>query len=75
MSHQFDKLRPDKLRFETRLTIFKKHFDNLMKIFIKFIKSFTLRMSTWKTGNVTDEQTGFRTFLNYCGETMSVHII
>ena len=64
-----NKLRPDKLRFHLRLAVFQQHLDDFLQIAPQFVQRFALRMRADKTRNMTDEQTGLRTFFNNCGES------
>ena len=53
-------LHPDEFSIEFWLAFFKKHGDDFLKIAVKLIKRFTLRMRTRKAGNETDEQSCLR---------------
>ena len=60
-------LHADKLPFKWRLAILKQHLDDFLEILIEFVKRFSLRVRTGKTGHVTDQQTRLRIALDYGG--------
>lgn len=58
-------LRANELRFELRLTIFQKHFDNFLQVGAQFIQRFRLRMRARETRNIADIIAGIGVFFNH----------
>lgn len=55
-----DVLNTDKLGLKFRLAIFEKHGNDLLKVVIKFVECFTLRMRARKSGDKPDKKSGLR---------------
>ena len=73
ISIQGNRLCADEFSFKLRLTVLEKHSNNFTKIFVEFVQSFTLRMSTGKPGNIADKKSRFNAFLDYCRIVMHVN--
>jgi hypothetical protein len=70
ISVQLDRLRSNKLRFHLWLTVFKKHRNDLTQVFVQLIECFALRVSTRKSGYVSNVQASLDTLFYDCSEVM-----
>jgi hypothetical protein len=60
-----DALRPDKLSFQLRFTIFQEHLNDLFQIAIQFIKGLPLGMSPAQTWNIPDKKPRIRYIIEF----------
>ena len=61
-------LSANKLCFERRLAVFKKHGNDFLKMLMQLIKCHPLRMCTGEAGDVTDIESRFSALFNNGGK-------
>src|SRR5450759_4320427 len=66
-STYLNKLCPDKLGFDLRLSIFQEHSQDFAEVCVQLIKRLCLRVRTGKTGDEADEEAGFGRPFDDCG--------
>jgi hypothetical protein len=75
MTSDRDRFRPYKFRFELRFTVFEQHRDHFSQIAAQFFQSGALRMSSGKSGHITNKQFCLWIALDYRGECSHDEIV
>lgn len=67
-SRNSDALHPDEMRLQLRLSVFKEHRNDFLKIVLKLLQRFTLGVRARKARNEADVEARGRVLFNHCRE-------